>query len=191
MHFLCMASLVASLLMVTIAYQVHMALGSTNEPDQTCVAPLETLLNCLPYAQGKTALPTPTCCTNMDKVFLSQKKCLCYLIAASFQGGVAGLPSFNRTIALHMPSACNIPADPSQCPGLLGIPSSSPTAKEFTDAALKSNGTSVSASNNTIPSTSSALTMKSNVASSHLSTSFASTLAVKSLLLLLYYIIQI
>lgn len=89
--------------------------------DQACISPLESLLDCLAYAQGNAQMPSPACCSNMKTVFDNQKKCLCELIAASAQGQTTGLPPINQTLALKLPVACGLPADPSKCPGKVWI----------------------------------------------------------------------
>ncbi|KAI5073295.1 hypothetical protein GOP47_0011308 [Adiantum capillus-veneris] len=157
-------SLVVSLLLVSFVVLTQpLLISSSNsasasaQPDDSCISPLESLFSCLPYAQGKQVVPTATCCTNIDNVFRSQKKCLCELIIASSNGASTGLPAFNRTLAIKMPSACNVPADPSLCPGLLGIPPSSPEAKDFLNAAPPTANETTLASpshNNTSPVTS-------------------------------------
>ncbi|KAH7447347.1 hypothetical protein KP509_01G102400 [Ceratopteris richardii] len=85
-----------------------------------CIPLLESLFVCLPYAQGKDAVPPPNCCLNLDNVFKTQKACLCELIAAGFNGSQSNvsslIPPFNVTLALQMPQACSVPADPSECP---------------------------------------------------------------------------
>ena len=82
-----------------------------------CTGPIEDLLVCLPYAQGKAPVPTATCCANILKVYTTDRKCLCELVGASFMGGIKGLPPFNQTLALSMSAVCNVNADPTECPG--------------------------------------------------------------------------
>jgi hypothetical protein len=107
---------VLSLVVVIMAMP---ALGSS--PEDLCVEPLDSLLDCLAYAQGKAPRPTSACCANVGRVFEHQKKCLCELMGASFSGASTGLPPFNQSLALSLPSACRVPADPSECPGNLSI----------------------------------------------------------------------
>ncbi|MCO5595310.1 hypothetical protein L7F22_049351 [Adiantum nelumboides] len=160
----CSSSFVLGLLTATLVASLSQVSGSV-EADETCVAPLESLLDCLPYAQGTQPLPTPGCCTNIKKVFQTHKKCLCELIAVSFDDtkGTSGLPSFNSTLALKMPAVCDVPADPALCPGLLGISPSSPEAKEFLNSAPTANGTTLaSPSHSNTTSSVTSTNLKSN-----------------------------
>eukprot|EP00249_Psilotum_nudum_P001706 c14339_g1_i3 orf=504-1064(-) len=96
-----------------------------------CTGPLANLLSCLSYVQGKSLTPSADCCPNLLNVYKLHPKCLCVLIQSSTQGGIQGLPPVNQTLALRLPVACKVPADPKLCPGLLGISPSSPAAKIF------------------------------------------------------------
>ncbi|MCO5583558.1 hypothetical protein L7F22_037469 [Adiantum nelumboides] len=162
--FSCSSSFVLGLLTATLVVLISLVSGSV-QPDETCVSPLESLLDCLPYAQGKQPLPTPACCANINKVFQTHKKCLCELIAVSFDDpkGTSGLPSFNSTLALKMPAVCDVPADPALCPGLLGISPSSPEAKGFLNSAPIANGTTLASPNHSnTTSSETSMNMKSN-----------------------------
>ena len=104
--------------LVRVVLMIIVMVGVIRAEQETCVKPIDSLLDCLAYAQGKDPIPSTSCCGNVNRVFQTQKKCLCELIAVSFDGGITGLPPFNPSLALTLPSACGVPADPSQCPGI-------------------------------------------------------------------------
>lgn len=63
---------------------------------------------------GAAKKPAPKCCQDTQKVKANKPKCLCVLVKESTDPSMA-LP-VNTTLALQMPSACNIDAQVSDCP---------------------------------------------------------------------------
>lgn len=102
--FLCMV--VASLVMASQA--------SLQQDEQECAEQLTNLAACIPFVSGTAKKPTAECCQDTQKVKANTPKCLCVLIKESTDPSM-GLP-VNTTLALQMPSACNIDAKVSDCP---------------------------------------------------------------------------
>ncbi|KAI4344060.1 hypothetical protein L6164_011334 [Bauhinia variegata] len=107
-------------------------MGTTEEDEKECADELTT------------KKPTAECCEDTKKVKASKPKCLCILIKESSDPSM-GLP-VNTTLALQIPSACNIDAKVSDCPSILKLPPNSPDAKIFTEAGADSPTTASSSS---------------------------------------------
>ncbi|CAN1349121.1 Non-specific lipid transfer protein GPI-anchored 21 [Linum perenne] len=59
--------------------------------------------------------PTSDCCTSLKNLTSTSTDCLCLAINGSplpFQ-----IPNINRTLAISLPRACNMPGVPLQCKG--------------------------------------------------------------------------
>ncbi|MCL7048314.1 hypothetical protein MKW94_019535 [Papaver nudicaule] len=140
-------------------------MGTMEDDDKDCADQLTTLAACIPYVSGTAKAPTKQCCEDTQKVKDAKPKCLCVLIKESTDPSM-GLP-INTTLALKMPSACNIDAKPSECPTLLKLAPDSPDAKIFKDPNAKADSTSTatSPSTSTTPSSDSASTGSSTTTS--------------------------
>lgn len=103
-----------SLVYILVASLAVMAMGTIEDDEKTCADQLTSLGACIPYVSGSAPKPTPQCCEDTKKVKNSQPKCLCVLIKESTDPSL-GLP-INTTLALKMPTACNIDAKVSDCP---------------------------------------------------------------------------
>ncbi|KAF3629968.1 putative NAC domain-containing protein-like [Capsicum annuum] len=117
---------VVCMLVVTLAVG---AMANMADDEKDCADQLGNLASCVPYVSGTAKKPTPECCEDTQKVKAAKPKCLCVLIKESTDPSL-GLP-INTTLALQMPSACNIDAKVSDCPSILKIPANSPDAKIF------------------------------------------------------------
>ncbi|KAI5680614.1 hypothetical protein M9H77_01841 [Catharanthus roseus] len=115
-------------------------MGTIEDDEKSCADQLTNLAACIPYVSGTSNKPTKECCDDTDKVRTSKPKCLCVLIKESTDPSL-GLP-INTTLALQMPSACNIDAKISDCPSLLNLPPDSPDAKIFKVATADSTSSS-------------------------------------------------
>lgn len=102
-----MLSFVVSLLMLG-------CMGSMEDEEKECADELTNLAACIPFVSGTSKKPTQQCCQDTQKVKSSKPKCLCVLIKESADPSL-GLP-VNTTLALQMPSVCNIDAKVSDCP---------------------------------------------------------------------------
>lgn len=89
-------------------------MGTMEDEEQECVDQLANLASCIPFVSGTAKKPTPECCEDTRKVKATKPKCLCVLIKESTDPSM-GLP-VNTTLAIQMPSACNIDAKVSDCP---------------------------------------------------------------------------
>ncbi|KAH9604001.1 hypothetical protein KSS87_023604 [Heliosperma pusillum] len=112
---------------------VSMANGDINQDKKECADQLVGLATCLPYVGGQAKTPTPDCCTGLNLLVKTNKKCLCILIKDKDDPSL-GL-KINTTLALGLPLKCNSPDhDTSECPALLHLAPNSPEAKVFTDS---------------------------------------------------------
>ncbi|KAL9175704.1 hypothetical protein ABFS82_02G128900 [Erythranthe guttata] len=94
-----------------------------------CTESLVGLATCLPYVGGTAKSPTPDCCAGLKQLLKTNKKCLCVIIKDRNDPDL-GL-DINVTLALGLPTACNAPANISECPALLNLPPDSPDAQIF------------------------------------------------------------
>ncbi|KAI5320495.1 PREDICTED: YLS3 [Prunus dulcis] len=116
-----------------VVASLAMASMATMEDDENeCAEQMATLAACIPFVSGTAKKPTPECCENTKKVKANKPKCLCVLIKKSTDPSMS-LP-VNTTLALQMPSACNIDGKISDCLSILKLPPSSPDAKIFKEA---------------------------------------------------------
>ncbi|XP_059634997.1 non-specific lipid transfer protein GPI-anchored 14-like [Cornus florida] len=146
---------------IIAAALVASTMGTMEEDEKDCADQLTNLAACIPYVSGSAKKPTPECCEDTQKVKSAKPKCLCVLIKESTDPSM-GLP-VNTTLALQMPSACNIDAKVSDCPTLLNLPPDSPDAKIFKEA---DGGTSTTSSATNSPPSSTSGTSPSSSSSS-------------------------
>ncbi|KAA8523076.1 hypothetical protein F0562_009499 [Nyssa sinensis] len=111
---------------------VAVAMATLEDDEKDCADQLTNLAACIPFVSGSANKPTQQCCEDTKKVRSAKPKCLCVLIKESTDPSL-GLP-VNTTLALQMPSACNIDAKISDCPSILNLPPDSPDAKIFKEA---------------------------------------------------------
>ncbi|KAF7153293.1 hypothetical protein RHSIM_Rhsim01G0091200 [Rhododendron simsii] len=147
-------------LLPILALMVAAAAATMEQDEKDCADQLANLAACIPFVSGTAKKPTPQCCEDTQKVKSAKPKCLCVLIKESADPSM-GLP-VNTTLALEMPSACNIDAKVSDCPSLLNLSPDSPDAKIFktgadssTSSATNSQPTPTSSSTGTSSSSSS------------------------------------
>ncbi|KAJ4722495.1 Non-specific lipid-transfer protein-like protein [Melia azedarach] len=78
-----------------------------------CTNVLIGMAPCLSYVSGSASTPSASCCSQLASVVRSQPRCLCMVL----NGGGASLGvSINETLALKLPSACNVQTPPvSRC----------------------------------------------------------------------------
>ncbi|CAN0900817.1 Non-specific lipid transfer protein GPI-anchored 13 [Linum grandiflorum] len=134
--------------LVCVLIVVFLAIGATatlQDDEAECAQHLADLAACIPFVSGTAKKPTTECCQDAKKLKATEPKCLCVLIIASTDPSM-GLP-VNTTLALQMPSACNIDdAKASNCPSLLNISPDSPDAKVFKEAGISDSSSSTTGS---------------------------------------------
>ncbi|KAJ6773859.1 BIFUNCTIONAL INHIBITOR/LIPID-TRANSFER PROTEIN/SEED STORAGE 2S ALBUMIN SUPERFAMILY PROTEIN [Salix purpurea] len=111
-----------SLLLVLAMMLCH---GATAQSG--CTGSLVSLAPCLNYVTGNSSTPSPSCCSQLATIVQSQPRCLCALV----NGGGSSLGiAINQTLALALPTACNVQTPPiSRCnaaDGPAAPPASSP-----------------------------------------------------------------
>jgi hypothetical protein len=81
-----------------------------------CTSVLIGMAPCLSYVSGSSSTPSSSCCSMLASVVQSQPQCLC--TALNGGGGAALGVTINQTLALALPSACNVQTPPvSRCNG--------------------------------------------------------------------------
>ncbi|KAK9268588.1 hypothetical protein L1049_000342 [Liquidambar formosana] len=125
---------------IVMASLAAAAMATMADDEKDCADQLANLAACIPFVSGTAKKPSPQCCEDTQKVKSTKPKCLCVLIKESTDPSM-GLP-VNTTLALQMPSACNIDAKVSDCPSILNLSPDSPDAKIFKGAATDSTTTS-------------------------------------------------
>ncbi|CAK7334868.1 unnamed protein product [Dovyalis caffra] len=133
---------------VVVASLAIISMATLQDDEKECADQLGNLAACIPFVSGTAKKPTPECCQDTQKVKTNKPKCLCVLIKESTDPSM-GLP-VNTTLALQMPSACNIDAKVSDCPSaqflpILNLPPDSPEAKIFKQAGSSDSTTTTSA----------------------------------------------
>lgn len=97
------------LILATVLYG-----GATGQPG--CSDALTSLFPCLGYLTGGSSSPTSNCCNQFFTVVQSSPECLC-MVVNSKENSFSGF-SFNRTLALNLPTVCNVQTpSPSHCKG--------------------------------------------------------------------------
>jgi len=88
--------------------------GGATTVQAGCRDTLTSLSPCLYYLNGGSSSPSWSCCRQFSTVVQSSPECLCSVVnsnESSFYGF-----KFNRTLALNLPTACNIQTpSPSLC----------------------------------------------------------------------------
>ncbi|KAL8530581.1 hypothetical protein ACS0TY_007566 [Phlomoides rotata] len=97
----------------------------------SCTRTLIGLSPCLNYVTGNSSTPSSSCCSQLSNVVTSQPQCLCLLLnntASSYGYNV------NQTLALALPTVCNVQTPPiSRCSAANG-PSASPDTPQSPQA---------------------------------------------------------
>ncbi|KAF5727056.1 Bifunctional inhibitor/lipid-transfer protein/seed storage 2S albumin superfamily protein [Tripterygium wilfordii] len=116
------------LVLVLVSILSHGAMAQSG-----CTTALIGLAPCLNYVTGNSSTPSSSCCSQLTNVVQSQPQCLCTLVNG---GGSSIGVSINQTLALSLPSACNVQTPPvSQCNGVNGpAPASSPVVSPPSDS---------------------------------------------------------
>ncbi|MCE3049635.1 hypothetical protein HAX54_045440 [Datura stramonium] len=101
-----------------------------------CTTALVSLSPCINYVTGNTTTPSSSCCLQLSRVVASQPRCLCSVLnGGSSSFGV----SINQTLAVALPSACNVQTPPvSRCNGGANGPAASPADSPPADSSKES-----------------------------------------------------
>ncbi|KAG2401465.1 uncharacterized protein HKW66_Vig0194990 [Vigna angularis] len=82
-------------------------------------------MNFLTNSSGNGTSPTTECCSALKSLTSGGMECLCLIVT----GSVPFRIPLNRTIAISLPRACNMPGVPLQCKGPVSLgPSPSPAS---------------------------------------------------------------
>ncbi|CAH8250989.1 unnamed protein product [Arabidopsis lyrata] len=97
-----------ALVIATVLY------GGATTVQAGCNDALTSLSPCLNYLNGGSTSPSSNCCSQFSTVVQSSPECLCYVVNSN-ESSFSGF-KFNRTLALNLPTACNVQTpSPSQC----------------------------------------------------------------------------
>ncbi|EFH65695.1 hypothetical protein ARALYDRAFT_311412 [Arabidopsis lyrata subsp. lyrata] len=108
-----------ALVIATVLY------GGATTVQAGCNDALTSLSPCLNYLNGGSTSPSSNCCSQFSTVVQSSPECLCYVVNSN-ESSFSGF-KFNRTLALNLPTACNVQTpSPSQCNTGSNRPSTSP-----------------------------------------------------------------
>ncbi|KAI3923182.1 hypothetical protein MKW92_019015 [Papaver armeniacum] len=72
----------------------------------SCTNVIMGMAPCLTYITGNSSTPSSSCCSQLTNVVQTQPECLCSILNTG-AGAALGL-AINRTLALALPSACNV-----------------------------------------------------------------------------------
>ncbi|KAI3423095.1 AAI domain-containing protein [Psidium guajava] len=121
-----------SFLLITLALACSASLmrgAAAAAQQQHCVGDFDKVTSCLDFVQGKEAAAPKQCCAAVGEIRDSDPACLCFFIEQIHNGSNPMIKSMNiqESRLLQLPSACNLKnSSISDCPKLLGIPTSSP-----------------------------------------------------------------
>ncbi|KAI4378558.1 hypothetical protein MLD38_016020 [Melastoma candidum] len=88
------------------------------QPPSSCTPALASLSSCFNFISGNMTAPTPACCSQLASVVQASPKCVCSVLNGT------GAPSFNQTLVLALPGACNVTTAPlGQCNAVANAPS--------------------------------------------------------------------
>ncbi|CAL9213522.1 unnamed protein product [Arabidopsis halleri] len=108
-----------ALVIATVLY------GGATTVQAGCSDTLTSLSSCLNYLNGGSTSPSSNCCSQFSTVVQSSPECLCYVVNSN-ESSFSGF-KFNRTLALNLPTACNVQTpSPSQCNTSRNVPTTSP-----------------------------------------------------------------
>ncbi|KAL8485168.1 hypothetical protein ACS0TY_027460 [Phlomoides rotata] len=115
------------LILVVAIYATTIAISPTSGQITTPCTPsmITTFTPCISFvtnSSGNGTSPTSDCCNSLSSLMSTGKDCLC-LIAT---GSVPFRIPVNRTLAISLPRACNMPGVPLQCKAA-GVPVPAPS----------------------------------------------------------------
>ncbi|KAL2334684.1 hypothetical protein Fmac_015897 [Flemingia macrophylla] len=91
----------------------HVVADSAQET-MKCVEQLSGIGSCVPYLGSDAKAPTADCCSGLKQAIKTNKKCVC-LVLKHRDDPDLGL-KINISIAVGLPSICEIPDNISECP---------------------------------------------------------------------------
>ncbi|XP_059639521.1 non-specific lipid transfer protein GPI-anchored 10 [Cornus florida] len=118
----------------------HSQIPGTSPTDPTitqCGPRLLPLTSCAAFVQGTAPSPAQQCCDNIKQVYSQQPSCLCLLLNNTT---LASLP-INTTLALQLPTLCNLQIGISTCSGIEGVPLSPSSPSSQVSFGTKNNST--------------------------------------------------
>ncbi|CAN6726181.1 unnamed protein product [Malus baccata var. baccata] len=104
-------------LVMAMAVALVLALPASAQVGSPCtantIASFSSCNNFLTNSSANGTLPTAACCNSLKSITSTSRDCWCLLT----NGSVPFQLPINRTLAISLPRACNLPGVPLQCPG--------------------------------------------------------------------------
>ncbi|KAG8370733.1 hypothetical protein BUALT_Bualt13G0014000 [Buddleja alternifolia] len=118
---------------LVLVLAVMLIRGATAQ--SSCSSTLMSLASCVNYVTGNITTPSSSCCSSLSNVVQSQPQCLCPLLNGV--GSTFGI-SINQTLALALPSVCNVQTPPvARCNAAAGPATATAPAPSPTDASTE------------------------------------------------------
>ncbi|CAI0465904.1 unnamed protein product [Linum tenue] len=115
---LLLISMVASLSLLTSPAHGQI----TTSCSSTAIAALAPCMSFLTNSSGTGSSPTAGCCDTLKNLTGTSLDCMCLVVT----GSVPFQIPINRTLAISLPRACNMPGVPLQCKAAAGAPVPAP-----------------------------------------------------------------
>ncbi|XVF63078.1 hypothetical protein PTKIN_Ptkin09bG0060000 [Pterospermum kingtungense] len=113
----------SSCIVLVLAALMLPVYGQINTPCSPSM--LNTFTPCMNFLTNSSAnasSPSADCCNSLKTLTSSGMGCVCLIVA----GGVPFQIPINRTLAISLPRACNMPSVPVQCKAAAGAPVPAP-----------------------------------------------------------------
>ncbi|CAL1396650.1 unnamed protein product [Linum trigynum] len=94
----------------------------TTSCSSTAIAALAPCMSFLTNSSGTGSSPTAGCCDTLKNLTGTSLDCMCLVVT----GSVPFQIPINRTLAISLPRACNMPGVPLQCKAAAGAPVPAP-----------------------------------------------------------------
>ncbi|XP_068331826.1 non-specific lipid transfer protein GPI-anchored 20-like [Pyrus communis] len=120
-------------LVMSMAVTLVLALAVSAQVRSPCTAnTIASFSSCMSFLTNSSAngtAPTADCCNSLKSITSTSRDCFCLLAT----GGVPFQLPINRTLAISLPRACNLPGVPLQCPAA-GAPIPAPGPSSLSPA---------------------------------------------------------
>ncbi|XP_022761079.1 non-specific lipid transfer protein GPI-anchored 2-like [Durio zibethinus] len=131
MEFCKPSSRLVLLLVVALTALMLPVYGQTNTPCSPSM--LSTFTPCMSFLTNSSAngtSPSADCCNSLKNLTNGSMDCVCLIVT----GSVPFRIPINRTLAISLPRACNMPGVPVQCKAAAGVPIPAPGPTSFVPA---------------------------------------------------------
>lgn len=88
-----------------------------SQDKKECQDKLVGLRSCLGYISGEEKSPPSSCCLQLSESYNKSRRCLCLLVRDRNEPDLGF--KLNATLTLNLPFVCHIPANETECLGVL------------------------------------------------------------------------